>query len=377
MVVKTPPMGWNCWNTFGKNINEKLIMETADALIEKGYKDAGYEYLVIDDCWALKERDENGHLVADPEKFPHGMKYLADYIHSKGLKFGMYSCAGTMTCAGYPGSFGHEYEDAKTFASWDVDFLKYDFCYFPNSNDARNSYLTMAMALRSCGRDILYSTCNWGTDEPWKWMRSIGADMYRWSGDISDNFSSILRIIRGQENNFSMSGPSCFNDLDMLIVGMYGNGNVGVSNGCTDDEYTIHFGLWCMYGTPLMIGGDIRNVNEFSRKLMQNKELIAINQDPECRPPVVILDKFFWKENRVLFKILSNNEYVIGMFNFYDEKKDIAFFLKDLGIPYETGKGLKLHNVLTGEDIGLVRDYYIANIKGHSCLILKGEIADA
>lgn len=156
-------MGWNTWNTFGQNITEQLVMESADAMVEKGYKDAGYEYIVIDDCWSLKQRDENGYLVADPNKFPHGMKYLADYVHSKGLKFGMYSCAGYQTCAGYPSSYGYEFKDAETFASWGVDFLKYDFCYFPDSGDGKLAYLTMSNALRSTGRDILFSACNWGT----------------------------------------------------------------------------------------------------------------------------------------------------------------------------------------------------------------------
>ena len=157
MIVKTPPMGWNSWNTFGKNINEKLILEVADTLVNEGYKDLGYEYVSIDDCWSLKERDENGRLVPDPEKFPHGMKFISDYIHSKGLKFGMYSCAGNVTCAGYPGSYGHEFTDAATFAEWGVDLLKYDFCHFPESGNCKNAYATMSMALKSCGRDILFS----------------------------------------------------------------------------------------------------------------------------------------------------------------------------------------------------------------------------
>ena len=197
ILAKTPPMGFNTWNTFGPNITEQMVMEMADVMVEKGYRDAGYKYVVIDDCWSLTERDENGYLVPDPEKFPHGMKYLSDYIHSKGLKFGMYSCAGTRTCAGYPASFDHEFQDARTFASWGVDFLKYDFCFFPNFGNCQHRYLTMAQALRSTGRDILFSACNWGLHEPWNWMRSIGAHMYRSTYDIVDNFASSAAIIRG------------------------------------------------------------------------------------------------------------------------------------------------------------------------------------
>lgn len=153
MLAHKPPMGWNSWNTFAQNINEKLIMETADVMADEGYKDAGYKYVIIDDCWSLKERVD-GKLVPDPNLFPHGMKYIADYIHSKGLLFGMYSCAGFCTCAGYPSSYGHEFEDAKQFAEWGVDYLKYDYCNFPKSADTKNAYLTMAMALRASGRDI-------------------------------------------------------------------------------------------------------------------------------------------------------------------------------------------------------------------------------
>lgn len=160
MLAVKPPMGWNSWNTFGSNISEQLIMEMADTIVEKGYREAGYEYVIIDDCWALKERVD-GRLVADPALFPHGMKYLADYVHSKGLKFGMYSCAGFLTCAGYPSSYGHEFEDARQFAEWGVDYLKYDFCNFPASGNAKNAYLTMSMALRCSGREILFDACNW------------------------------------------------------------------------------------------------------------------------------------------------------------------------------------------------------------------------
>lgn len=369
MHITTPPMGWNSWNTFGEHPDEKLIMEIADAMVEKGYKDAGYEYVVIDDCWSLKERDEDGKLVADPEKFPHGMKYVADYVHSKGLKFGMYTCSGVMTCAGYPGSYGHEFIDAKTFAEWGVDFLKYDYCFFPKSGNCKNAYLTMSIALRSCGRDILFSACNWGCEESWKWMRSVGANMYRSTGDVFDRFTSFRDIVFSQKDNFSMSGPGCYNDIDMLVVGMYGKGHVGIDSGCTDNEYTMHFALWCLLGAPLMMGGDIRNINEFSKNLMQNKELIAINQDRECRPPVIF-------EDGIYFKILENNEYVIGLFNFKDDKARIQIAFKDLGIPYESGMGLDLHNVITGEKLGVMRDYYMTSLEGRSCVILKGKLCE-
>ncbi len=373
MLVNKPPMGWNSWNTFGGGIDEKLIIETADAMIEQGYADLGYEYVIIDDCWALKERDKNGKLVPDPKKFPHGMKYVSDYVHSKGLKFGMYSCAGVMTCGGYPSSFGHEYEDAKQFAEWGVDYLKYDFCYFPKTADCKNAYLTMSMALRTCGRDILFAACNWGVEEPWKWMRSIGVHTYRSTGDIFDKYVSMRDIVQSQENNFSMSAPQCFNDIDMLTVGMYGNGLVGIENGCTDEEYTMEFALWCIYGAPLIIGGDIRSMSENAKKLLQNKELIAINQDAECREPYKLDALSHEKDRIVLFKIMDNKEYAIMLVNYSDSKIKMAVSLKDLGMPYECGTGLELHDVITGEEKGVVRDYYAEDVEGHSCVVLKGK----
>ena len=271
-------MGWNSWNTFGREIHEDMIKETADAMVEHGMLDAGYNYLVIDDCWSLLERDKNGSLVADPEKFPHGMKAVADYVHSKGLKFGMYSCCGVKTCAGYPGSWGHEFDDAAYFASVGVDFLKYDNCYHP-SMQSHLSYNRMSLALKSTGRDILYSACNWGNAQVETWARSVGADMYRSTGDIFDSFESIRKLSESQKDKLAYSSAGCFNDIDMLVVGMKGKGNVGKDSGCTDAQYRYHFALWCMMMSPLMIGCDVRDMSPEVHTLLTNKNLIAINQD--------------------------------------------------------------------------------------------------
>ncbi len=186
MFVNTPPMGWNTWNTFGKDINEQLLMESADAIVESGLKEAGYNYVVIDDIWSLKERNEKRQLVPDPEKFPHGMKYIADYIHSKGLKFGMYSCAGFLTCAGYPASYNYEWIDAQLFAEWEVDFLKYDFCFHPVTVRPDILYKRMSLALANCGRDILFSACSWGDENTKQWIKETGAHMWRSTADICD-----------------------------------------------------------------------------------------------------------------------------------------------------------------------------------------------
>lgn len=390
MHLEKAPMGWNSWNTFGSNISDQLIRETALSMKQQGYLEAGYKYIVIDDCWSLKERDENGCLVPDPEKFPHGMKALSDYVHSLGFLFGMYSCAGVRTCAGYPSSFDHEFTDAKTFASWGVDYLKYDFCNFPDSADCRNRYATMSMALKASGRDIVFSACNWGMHEPWKWMKSLGAHLYRSTGDIFDNFTSCCDIFKSQLDNFCMSGTDCFNDIDMLTVGMYGKGNVAVGNACGDEEYRTQFALWCILSAPLMLGGDVRSLSPFCKELVLNPRLLRINQDVETRPPYVVYrgrvvstgwneeQKNWWREYQdsgfTLFKHLSDNEFAIGYFNLASEAGEVPFTFADAGLPYQSGMGLDLTDAVTGEKLGLKRDYYNLTVPGHGCRVLLGRI---
>lgn len=370
ILAKTPPMGFNTWNTFGPNINEQMVLEMADVMAEQGYRDAGYKYVVIDDCWSLRERDENGNLVADPEKFPHGMKYVADYVHSKGLKFGMYSCAGTRTCAGYPASFDHEFQDARTFASWGVDFLKYDFCYFPSFANCKHRYLTMAQALRASGRDILFSACNWGVQEPWSWMRSIGAHMYRSTGDIWDNFPSTAAIMTSQMGNFNANAAGCFNDMDMLTVGMGGQGNVGDSNCNTYGEYEMQFAYWCFCAAPLMMGADLRKVGEEYRTLLQHKELIRLNQDPECRPPYKVCENNGYS---VFVRHLADGEFAIGVFNFHQDPRTAEITFAELGVPANSGVKLALTDIITGETLAPTRDDLFVDVPGHSCKIYRAK----
>lgn len=357
MLAKTPPMGWNSWNTFGPNINEKVIMETADAMADDGYLEAGYEYLVIDDGWQLQQRDDNGRMVPDPEKFPHGIKYVADYVHKKGLKFGIYSAAGTLSCLGLAGSFGHEYEDAKTFAEWGVDYLKYDLCHFPGGGDAKTAYMTMSMALRACGREIMICGCIVGEHDPHSWMRSVGIHMYRSTGDISDNFESIRNNSISQLRRLYAHAPGCYNDVDMLVVGMGGKGNVSHSGGCTPNEYLIHFILWCLYGAPLMMGCDLRNLAPEYKEILLNKTLIAIDQDEECRPPYYNdRQRYAYDVRLSMIKLLSDNRLVVAFFNFDDSEHWTPFYLSDYGIPGGQGKSLKLTDALTGEDCGIIHD---------------------
>lgn len=370
LLAQTPPMGFNTWNTFAENINEQMLMEITDMLVEQGYRDAGYEYVVIDDCWSLRERDEDGNLVPDPEKFPHGIKYVADYVHSKGLKFGMYSCAGTRTCAGFPGSFDHEFQDARLFASWGVDFLKYDYCYFPSNGDCKNRYLTMAQALRASGRDILFSACNWGSKEPWGWMRSIGAHMYRSTGDIWDNFPSTAGIMKSQMDKFNANAAGCFNDMDMLTVGMNGKGHVGTENGNSYLEYEMQFAYWCFCGAPLMIGADIRKVDEEYRALLQHKGLIALNQDAECRPAWMVKE---WNGYYIFVRHLADGEFAVSVFNFHDNDQYAVINFSDLGVPVGSEVKLALTDVMTGEQLAPKRDDLLVEVKGHHFRIYRAK----
>ncbi len=279
-LAQTPPMGWNSWNKFQCNVSAELIKTVADAIATNGMKDAGYEYVVIDDCWQVK-RDAVGNIVADPERFPDGIKGVADYVHSKGLKFGVYSDAGTKTCAGRPASQGHEYQDALMYASWGVDYLKYDWCHTDTRN-AQEAYTTMSNALLSTGRPIVFSMCEWGSNKPWLWGKGIG-NLWRTTGDIGDHFKGggkfpdggccelgMVDILDLQVGLESFSGPGHWNDPDMLEVG---------NGGMTTPEYRAHFSFWAMLAAPLMSGNDVRSMSADTKEILANKEVIAIDQD--------------------------------------------------------------------------------------------------
>jgi alpha-galactosidase len=273
-LARTPPMGWNSWNYFACDVSEKLIMEIADAMAEKGMKDAGYEYIVIDDCWQVA-RDEKGILVADPVRFPSGMKALADYVHSKGLKFGLYSDAGKRTCEGRPGSYKHEKIDAQTFSDWGVDYIKYDWCAH-GLKKAKKVYPRMGKALQEVERDIVFSVCNWGWDNPWEWAPEY-AHLWRTTPDIKPCFDckkiwfhNVIQIVDKQAPLSKYAGPGAWNDPDMLQVG---NGSL------TENENIAHFSMWAMMAAPLMAGNDLRNMPENVLNILANKEVIAVNQD--------------------------------------------------------------------------------------------------
>lgn len=278
-LAPTPPMGWNSWNTFEINISEQLVKDMADVMVSSGMRDAGYVYLVLDDGWMAMERDpKTGDLVADPKKFPHGLKPVIDYVHSKGLKFGLYNCAGTKTCAGYPGTRGYEYQDARFYASLGTDYLKFDWCNTGGIN-AKEAYTTMSKALRTAGRPMIFSLCEWGSNHPWNWAEPLG-QLWRTTEDISNQFdgmksmggwqaNGILRIVDLQDSLRKFAGPNHWNDPDMLEVG----------NGLTPAENRTHFSLWAMLAAPLMAGNDLRKMTSETREVLTNREVIAVNQD--------------------------------------------------------------------------------------------------
>ena len=365
-LAETPPLGWNSWNTFGTEINEQLVKDIADRFIELGLKDVGYEYIVLDDGWMAKERDANGNLISDPVKFPNGIKALADYIHAKGLKFGLYNCAGSKTCAGYPGSRGHEYQDARLYASWDVDYLKYDWCNTDKLN-AEGAYTTMSEALKSAGRPIVYSICEWGDNEPWKWAKDVG-HLWRVTGDIINCWdcevghgtwfsSGIWKIINMRKDIRKAAGPGHWNDYDMMEVG----------NGMTDSEDRSHFAMWSMLASPLIMGNDLRSATKETIKTLTNKEVIAVNQDA-----LGIQGFRFSNENNIeiWLKPLDNNKWAMTFINMKDVSVNLDFDWNKHNI----GDNLNNRNLDTKNKVFKIRDLFNHRNLGNTSSNLKAEI---
>jgi len=374
-LAQTPPMGWNSWNTFGVEINEKLVHDLVDAMAEKGFKEAGYEYFVLDDGWMAMERDKNGLLVGDPVKFPSGMKALGDYIHAKGLKFGIYNCAGNKTCAGFPGSRGFEFQDARTYASWGVDYLKYDWCNTPKLN-AEGAYMTMRDAIKAAGRPMVFSICEWGDNEPWKWGKDVG-HLWRVSGDIINcwdceaghgSWSSwgVWKIINMHKDLRKYSGPGHWNDYDMMEVG----------NGMTDSEDRSHFAMWVMLNSPLIMGNDLRTVSPETLKTLTNKELIAVNQDK-----LGIQGLRFLNEDKmeIWVKPLENDEWALVFINMDDETKDFTMNWQKHPISDDlNGKYLdlnkveyKVRDISNHKELGTTKTNLKLKIASHDAVVIR------
>jgi alpha-galactosidase len=362
-LARTPPMGWNSWNKYAcKGINEKVVRETADAMASNGMKDAGYQYVVIDDCWQTG-RDQAGNIVADAERFPSGIKALADYIHSKGLKFGIYTDAGTMTCAKRPGSVGHEYQDAKQYANWDVDYLKEDWCSTLPGQSSESSYTLMRNALEAAGRPILFSICEWGSTKPWLWAGSVG-NMWRATADIQDCWdckkswggNGVTQILDQMNGIESYAGPGHWNDPDMLEVG---------NGGMTTEEYRAHFSMWAMFSAPLLAGNDISNMTADTKGILLNKEVIAIDQDAlgqQGRRVKKMGDLEIWS------KQLHDGSRAVALLNRGAAVAKITVAWSDIGYP--DGLTASVRDLWAKKDLEKQRGAYTAEVPSHGVVMV-------
>lgn len=375
-LAMTPPMGWNSWNTFETNIDEKLVKETADIMVSSGMVAAGYNYIVLDDGWMTRERDANGNLVPDPIKFPSGMKALVDYVHSKGLKFGLYNCAGTKTCAGYPGTRGYEYQDARFYANLNIDFLKYDWCNTAGIT-AKEAYNTMSNALKITKKPIVFSICEWGDNQAWEWAEPMG-NLWRISGDIypcfdceykhPENWSSwgFMKIAEMRKDIRKYSGPDHWNDFDMLEVG----------NGMTYAEDKSHFSMWSILASPLVAGNDFRKMSKETLGILTNKELIAVNQDK-----LGIQGFKYSAENglEVWVKPLENGNWTVAFLNRSDVPKKINFewkkhIVKDVDFNLEANfekQVYKLKDLWKNKEVGNTKTAFTSELASHDIIVLK------
>ncbi|GAA3775308.1 NPCBM/NEW2 domain-containing protein [Streptomyces coacervatus] len=323
-LALTPPMGFNNWNSTHcrAEFNESMVKGIADIFVEKGLKDAGYQYVNLDDCWALPTRDADGRLVPDPVRFPGGIKAVADYVHAKGLKLGIYTSAGTKTCnsAGFPGALGHEYSDARQFADWGVDYVKYDNCN-NQGVDAKLRYTTMRDALKATGRPIVYSICEWGENKPWEWAADVG-HLWRTTGDISDNWGSMLGILKKNLPLAPYAGPGHWNDPDMLEVG---------NGGMTDTEYRSHFSMWSVMAAPLLIGSDLRKASQATFDILDNKEVVAVDQDPLGKQGTVVSSE---GGRWVVAKEMQDGSRAVALFNESGTAQHIATTAQAVGLPH-------------------------------------------
>ena len=361
-LALTPPMGWNSWNKFECNVSESLIKEMANALVSSGMRDAGYQYIVIDDCWQIG-RDAEGNIIPDPDRFPSGMKALADYIHSKGLKFGLYSCAGLKTCQERPGSRGYEFQDARQYAAWGVDYLKYDWCFHTTQN-AEASYSLMRDALLATGRPIVFSICEWGSNKPWLWAKDVG-NLWRTTADIQDCWDckrewggmGWIYILDLQDGLESYAGPGHWNDPDMLEVG---------NEGLTLTESQAHFSLWCLLAAPLMAGNDLRTMSPDIKNILTNQEVIAVNQDSLGRQGRKVRDE---GDLEVWSKEMKDGSRAVVLFNRSKSDSPVSVTWTEIGYPAHLKA--KVRDLWQKKDLGKFTGSYNAQVPSHGVVMVR------
>ena len=366
-IAPTPPMGWNSWNHFAEKVTDADIRAAADALVSSGMRAAGYVYVNVDDTWQGR-RDEHGVLQSN-ERFPD-MKALGDYIHSKGLKFGLYSSPGSRTCADFAGSLGHETQDAQQYAAWGVDFLKYDLCSLREELDkvraahsqdrdaAKNlmiaAYRKMGDALQATGRPILYSLCQYGVDQPWKWGPGVGASMWRTTDDIDDSYGRMIAIGFSQAGLAQFAGPGHWNDPDMLEIG---NGKM------TADEYRTHMSLWALLAAPLLAGNDLSKMTLADKRILMNADAISIDQDALGRQG----DRLYQSGDfDVWTKPLSRGRVAVGLFNRSWNNREVSVDLAEIGFR----NGAAVRDVWKQKDLGHVTGVFTDTVPTHGVTLL-------
>ena len=366
ILAATPPMGWNSWNKFACKVNENVVRQAADAMVSSGMKDAGFQYIVIDDCWQTS-RDKGGNIVVDSQNFPSGIKALADYVHSKGLKFGIYSDAGTKTCQGRPGGRGYEFQDARQYAAWGVDYLKYDWCN-TGTQDAPASYGLMRQALDAAGRPIVFSICEWGKNKPWLWGNGIG-NLWRTTGDIQDRWggsekwpdgsccsNGVLAIVDQQVGLESFAGPGHWNDPDMLEVG---------NGGMTITEYRSHFSLWSILAAPLIAGNDLSNMTPEIHDILTNKDVISVDQDPLGREGRRVRkdgDLEIWARE------MAGGNRAAVLFNRSTSEQQITLNWEDLGYPSHLPAAVR--DLWDHKDLGKFTGSFSARVPSHGVVMV-------
>jgi len=351
-------MGWNSWNKFAGKVDDATIRSIADAMVASGMKQAGYVYVNIDDTWE-GPRDAQGNITSNL-KFPN-MKALADYVHSKGLKIGIYSSPGPKTCAGYEGSYGHEEQDAKTFAAWGIDYLKYDWCSASRiykNEEMQAVYQKMGDALHKTGRPMVYSLCQYGINDVWKWGPNVGANLWRTTDDISDNWKSLERIGFRQFDIASYTQVGRWNDPDMLEIG---------NGGMTADEYRTHMSLWALLAAPLLAGNDLRTMSDETRSILTNAEVIAIDQDVDGKQPKRVSDAEATAV--VVVRPLHDGSVAVGLFNRADQPQEISVKRQALGLP--ASKKLSARDLWTHVAVQISGDGYQATVPSHGVVLLK------
>jgi alpha-galactosidase len=366
-LALTPPMGWNSWNKFGCHVSADMIKGMADAMVKSGMKDAGYQYVVIDDCWQVS-RDADGNIVPDPKNFPDGIKPLADYVHSLGLKFGIYSDAGSKTCAGRPGGLGHEYQDALKYAAWGVDYLKYDWCH-TTTQEAKAAYANIRNALDAAGRPIVLSICEWGSHQPWLWGKEVGGNLWRTTGDIQPRWSGkkewrpgdccsfgVVDILDAEDPIYSYAGPGHWNDPDMLEVG---NGEL------TPTENRSHFSFWALLAAPLMAGNDLRDMKPEIHDILTNIEVLAVDQDPLGRQGRRVRKD---GDLEVWSKPLVNGARAVILFNRGTTEQEVTAYWGELDYPAELSASVR--DLWEKKDLGKATRKFSAKVAPHGVLMV-------